>query len=417
MDQLCDSSKFLACILYQNFYQPPLTSAKLYINVSKYLKYLLICYLFIPIFTFNFLIYSEQQFVYLANAFLKGSFSFVQLPSTIADLSFFSGKYFWPLGPLPALILTPFVWLFGLNFQENYIKFPLTIFNFLLVLKICQKLKLQTEKAKIVAIFFIFGSIYTPVATIPYSSYFAHVVATSLILIAIYEFLDKKRWFVIGTTVALAMLTRLNLAVAVLFFILNLFKKPLNYWWAFKLIGPIICGLLLLTAYNYQRFGNIFESGYRYQLIPKESMTRREQGLFSAKHIPTNLYYMLIKTPDPVLVDNSHVLKAPFLKFDPYGMSLFFMSPLLFLIFKAKLNDRLAKISLITVGLMLIPLILYYGIGWRQIGYRYALDFMPFLLIPLVQTVRKVSTKTIVALTMAGIIITWFFIIEMIQGY
>ena len=381
------------------------------------LYFWLTAYLFIVLFVLNFSLIGENHHVYLANSFLKGITSLVEVPQRIWDLSYFQGRYYLPFGPLPTVILMPFVWLFKLNFQESIIKFPITILNFWLVLKICRKLNLQTEKAMLVAVFFIFGSIYTPVAIIPYSSYLAQVFATSMLLLAIYEFLSGKRWLAVGTAVALATLTRLNLALGVLFFILNLVKKPINFIGGVKLILPIIIVLSLLALYNYQRFNTAFESGYRYQLIPEESKARKDQGLISLKHVPANLYYMLIKTPNPVMENNSHVFKFPFLKFDPYGMSIFFLSPVLFLIFRAKLSDRLVKTSLITVSLILITLILYYGIGWRQVGYRYALDFLPFLLIPLVSAIQKVSIKTIAILTIAGIIITWFFTIEMILGY
>ena len=382
--------------------------------MSKYLKFLLICFLFIPIFTFNFLIYSEQQFVYLAHAFLKGSFSLIQLPPIIADLSFFNDKYYWPLGPFPAIMLSPFVFLFNTQFLQGYIQFLLTVLNFWLITKICERLNLQKEKALWLAIFYIFGSAYTPIAIIPFSWYFAHVVATTCILLAIYEFLVYKRWFLIGSLIALATLTRINLLLSLVFFAPSLLGKQINFRNIFGITLPIAFALILIGFYNYQRFGDIFESGYSYQIIPEESKARRDFGLVSAKHIPANLYYMLIKTPDPVLVDNSHVLKPPYLKFDPYGMSLFFMSPILFLLFRAKLADPYVKRSLITIFGLLIPIITYYGIGYIQIGYRYALDFFPFLLLILISSAKITKITYIKILVIAGIIISWGFTLQKI---
>jgi len=34
---------------------------------------------------------------------------------------------------------------------------------------------------------------------------------------------------------------------------------------------------------------------------------------------------------------------------------------------------------LLTVILIALPILFYYGIGFRQFGYRYSLDFLPFL--------------------------------------
>lgn len=180
----------------------------------KFPAYLIIIYLFIPFLVINSLIIGEQQFVYLAYSFINGSFSLIHLPPTITDLSLYQGKFFWPLGPFPAVLLIPFVWIFKTMFLQGFIQFPLNILNFFLVYKISKTLKLRTGKAVLLAIFFIFGSVYTPIAAIPFSWYFAQVIATSLLLFAIYEFLNKKNYLVIGIALALATLTRTTLIVS-----------------------------------------------------------------------------------------------------------------------------------------------------------------------------------------------------------
>ncbi|MBI2012775.1 hypothetical protein HYS90_02485, partial [Candidatus Curtissbacteria bacterium] len=102
----------------------------------------------------------------------------------------------------------PAALLFGTSFAEQIIKFPLSVGNFWLIYKIATTMKLAPGKSLALATFFIFGSIYTPVAAVPYSTYFSHVVATSTLLFALYEFLNKRRWALIGLAVALATLTR-----------------------------------------------------------------------------------------------------------------------------------------------------------------------------------------------------------------
>ena len=376
----------------------------------------LLAYLFIPLLAANLSSGDEQQFSYLALSFLKGSTSYVTLPPTISDLSYFNNHYYLPFGPFPAIIIMPFVLLFKTNFPLGFLLLALNILNFWLVYRISIILKLETKKALFTSIFFIFGSVYTPVTALLYGAYFAQIVATSLLLLALYVFLSKKKWLIIGILLGFAMATRSNLIVASLFFISGLTKGFLNYKNVIKLFLPIIASIVLIACYNYQRFANVFERGYSYQLIPEESALRRQQGLISFRHIPANLYYMLIKTPDPILADESHVLKFPYLRFDPYGMSIFFMSPILFLIFKAKLSDHYVKASLLTTLAITTTIVTYYGIGWRQIGYRYALDFYPFLLIPLVSALKKTNMKLVKIMVLCGVVITWFFIIERFSG-
>jgi len=62
----------------------------------------------------------EQQYSFLANSFLKLKTYFIDntifLPKAeyLSDVTFYEGKYYWPGGPFPAVILMLFVWLFGL---------------------------------------------------------------------------------------------------------------------------------------------------------------------------------------------------------------------------------------------------------------------------------------------------------------
>ena len=377
--------------------------------MSKVLNYWLLVFLLTLLASFNLTAANESHFVYLAYSFIKGSVSLVKLPPNLIDFSYFNGGYFSPLGPLPAIILMPFVLIFKTNFPEQIIKFPLSIINFWLIYKIATKLKLAPSKSFALAVFFIFGSVYTPVAAVSYSTYFSHVVTTSTLFLALHEFVSYRRWILIGTAVALGTLTRTTAFFASIFFIIFLIQKPPRFANLAQFITPIFIALILMISYNYARFGNFFETGYRYQIVLEESAKRREFGLFSVKHISTNLYYMLFKTPDPA----THF---PFLRFNDYGMSVFILSPVLFLILKANFKDKLVKTSMVAILVTLIPLITYHGIGIRQIGYRYALDFAPFLLIILASAFKKADEILIYFLAILGIFITWFFTLEMLFG-
>ena len=69
----------------------------------------------------------------------------------------------------------------------------------------------------------------------------------------------------------------------------------------------------------------------------------------------------------------------PFFQPDGLGMSIFFTSPGLLYAVRAPWRTSrtwwLAGAALI----VLIPTLLYYGGGWLQFGYRYALDSIPFV--------------------------------------
>jgi hypothetical protein len=60
-------------------------------------------------------------------------------------------------------------------------------------------------------------------------------------------------------------------------------------------------------------------------------------------------------------------------------MSLFLTCPYLLRLFWLRYKGWEAWSAMLTVLGIGFPILLYYGIGWRQFGYRYALDFLPWL--------------------------------------
>lgn len=382
--------------------------------MSRLTNKFLLAYLFVPILVLSIFTIGGNHYVYLSYAFLKGSISYVKIPPNLADVTYFHGKYFWTNGPFPSVLLLPFVWIFNTNFHETFFKFPFTLLNFWLVFQIAKSLKLSSIKSVWLAIFYIFGSIYTPVAIMPYSVYLSGIIANSLMLFAIYEFLNKRRWFLISIALAFAILTRFPPSLATIFFAAYLIQKPINIGRFAKFAMPLLAVIIFLGFYNWARFGNVFETGHKYQLIAEEQSERRRAGIFSLKHLSANLYYMFIKTPDPVFENSLQHLKPPYLKYDDYGMSIFILSPVLFLLVKTNLKEKYVKMSLITIFAMLIPIITYYSLGYKQIGYWHALDVFPFLLFPLVSAVKKINQNKLQFLVILGIVITWFFIVEML---
>ena len=167
----------------------------------------LIPFLFIVILALNLQVKSDQHFINLAQSFIQGNLSFTHVNNNVSDYVLFNNKYYWPLGPFPAVLLIPFIICFQ-SFSQSYISFFLTIINFYLIYKIAKHFELDNQKSLLLTVFFVFGSVFTPLLALPASWYFAQVVAATLLIWAIYEFLNKRRYFLIGFALALATATR-----------------------------------------------------------------------------------------------------------------------------------------------------------------------------------------------------------------
>jgi hypothetical protein len=171
-------------------------------------------------------------------------------------------------------------------------------------------------------------------------------------------------------------------------------------------LGLAIPALLLFT-YNYQRFGSPLESGYGLAKLGGDiTKVARSYGLFSIVHVPKNLFMMLLQGPLPWQNENDPVLSFPYIWPSPWGMGLLYTTPALIFLFRglrSRLSQPLTQACLLGFVGVAIPTVLYYGVGWIQFGYRYALDFMPFLIILAALGFRRGMSRWAVALVLIGV--------------
>jgi hypothetical protein len=341
--------------------------------------------------------YEEQQFSYLASSFLKGRLDISSYPIAWNDASIFNGKYFWPLGPFPSVILIPFVYvfsLFNLFFYQKFLQVPLVLAIFFLCYKLARRLKYNQSDSIYLAIAFNFASVFVAIIQNSWSWQFAMVVSVFLIFLGIIEYFGKKRYLIIGLIYGCLFLTRATASLGIAFFFLEILLGKSNIRIKLKnllkLLTPYFISVVILGIYNLARFGSFFEQGYSYQLSEGGALIARGYGLFNLIHLPGNLYYFLLATPTPILKDGvSRVLSFPYLKFDPWGMGIFYTSPYFLYLFFLKYKDRISKMLLFTVLVVALPIFLYYGIGVFQFGYRYSLDFLPYLFLILIKNYRE----------------------------
>lgn len=355
--------------------------------VSYYLLIYFVLFFFFVALAFNITITKEQQFSYLAQSFLQGKLYFLEQPGSWGDAVYYQGHYYWPPAPFSAVLLMPFVSLFGLFgkfFYQGYLQPFLVLSVFFLWYKLAQKFKHSLSDSLYLAFAFCFSSVFLGVAFWPWSWFFTQVVYTLLLVLALYEYVNKKRYWLIGLLVGLIGATRPEGFLVAIFFVLEIvfvvkepFRQKIIYLTKFS-FGPVL-SIALLAGYNFARFGNPFEQGYGAQILPDFIDKSRSYGLFSLVHLPRNLYQLFLGLPLPVYRDISHNLVFPFIKANPWGMSLFLTNTYLLYLLSLKYKDAVSKIILVVVLIILLLILFCYSIGFRQYGYRYALDFLPFL--------------------------------------
>ena len=339
----------------------------------------------------------EQQFVHLARSFLAGELHFLEKPGSWADTVPFEGRHYWPLGPAPALLLVPFVWAadpVGFPFRQGHLQPLLVALALLLCFRIARQTGYSRDDSVCLALGFTYATAFLGVAMWPWGWYFSHVLTGVLVLATICEFTGRRRYWLLGLLCGLTLATRFTASFGIGWIALHLLldrERREARWKALAcLLLPYLTALALLLGYNEARFGNPFEQGYATQLIPPHATKARDYGLFSLVHLPGNLYYFLLAAPVPVLRDGlSRVLTFPWVAGNPWGMSVLVTSPCLLFLLGLRFRDRTSRLLLLTSAAIAAPLLLYYGVGFRQYGYRYSLDFLPFLYYLLLRNYRE----------------------------
>lgn len=361
-----------------------------------------------------------DHYYYQALSWLNGKLDINNAPPELIDVVTYNGQRYLPLGVFPTVLTVPLVIIFGDNYRQAFLLYLVVAVSVWIGWRIVNKLKVVYPSSRIwlTALFFL-STVFFSCAIQPNGAwYVAHIVTVCFLLLAINESLGKRRAVLIGLYVGIAAATRFTALFSFPFFVwLLTIQDPIEPLTPrekirlepFKVIAIryVLFGLgigiplFLYFLNNYLRFGSFLESGYNLAtLAKKDSLSlARAEGLFSLAHLPKNLYYFLLAVPEPYngsLVGNladKPVLVFPFLRPSPWGMSLFITTPAVIYIFKATLRHPLVQACWVGIVVCAIPIITYYGVGWSQFGYRYALDFTPFiwLLIVFVLKEREIS--------------------------
>ena len=324
---------------------------------------------------------TRGDFFYLADAFLHGRV-WLDVRLGYQDVILRDGHIYVPFAPFPAIALMPIVAIFGpviADQWETAINAVLAASCVGLAWWFCARLGVKQITDRIWLILLIGFS--TPIWWVTTRGGVWHtgqLIATILTLACLIELCGSRRAWLIGLLAGAAFLTRAPLAFAIPFYALLLAgdriweprRWPWRAWMGLAL--GVLPSLAFFFWYNAARFGSPLESGYDLALLPAWLEAQREHGLFSTYHIPMNIDYLFLHLP-------TFSLSFPFLTPDGLGMSIFLTSP--GLLYAARAPWRASRTWWLggAALVVLIPTLLYYGGGWLQYGYRYALDSIPFV--------------------------------------
>lgn len=334
----------------------------------------------------------------LAEAFLAGKLHFLaRPPGGWGDTAPFAGYHYWPGGPLPAVLSMPLVW--GGFYHQGVLSFFISLLIFYLCYRLARKCDYGSAEACWFALAFCFATSYIGVAAVAVSSSFAHLVAVALLFLAILEYQDRRRLWLIGGLIGLAMMSRAPAGINVLLFslvtALGVGTITERCGALLKLLTPFAAAVGLLAIYNFARFGSPLESGYSYQVNGFDQP-------YSQWHVPGNNAgpaFSLSYIPDHLRV---FFFGLP--SVNAVGSSVLLLSPYLFHLLSVRRWDQTNRLIGLNVVVVLLAVLAFRSTGFEQVGYRFSLDFLPFVFWLLMRSWVEM-TRRLKALILTSIII------------
>jgi hypothetical protein len=328
-----------------------------------------------------------------------------------------------PFPPLPALVLVPFVAVFGLATDDQAIFTALAALDVAICWWMVGRLGVGALARLATTVFFAFGTVFWYSAQNTTTWYQAHIVAVGLTMLAVGLAVGwdeagvdggrrgltlDPRAFGIGLLVGLATTARLTVILAAPFFALvgpggGLLRRS----WSLGLGAALPVGLLL--AYNVATAGHVFSPAYDhlYRLEARAYVGlgyHRDWAAEDPRYVPQNLGIMLFTGPqilpdrlrdtlgtmdrplctEPGATRGIFDVKCPLALPRDIGMSVLLTSPAYLLAIPAFFVGRRRRIVLAsTIAILLVSVanLMHFSQGWVQFGYRFSNDIVPFALV------------------------------------
>jgi hypothetical protein len=321
-----------------------------------------------------------DYYVRLADAFLHGRLYLLEQPSWLNELIPFEKGYYVVYPPLPAVLMMPVVAIFGTTLNQTLVSVFVGSLSVVLACIVAQDVtgKGMDQGGHIpvwAAVLFGFGTIYWYLTSVGSAWYLAHVLSVFFLFLAIHEAFTKRRPLVIGLLVGASYWCRLPTILTLVFFAALIGFT--DRWDRTKISIPLLklfagasvfVGLNML--YNYVRFGTPFDVGY--WLIPGIlDEPWFSEGQFSLTYISCNLMTLLRALP--VFISEPPYVLPPWT-----GMAIWVTTPAFIYAFNSNRREAVTWACWFAI-LVVAAVIFTRGCSGWGFGYRYAMDFYPFL--------------------------------------
>ncbi|HUI27632.1 MAG TPA: hypothetical protein VL403_16230, partial [Candidatus Kryptonia bacterium] len=328
------------------------------------------------------------------------------------DLAFVDGKFYGVWGPAVPALLLPYVAWRGLAASDMLVSCLVaigTVWLTYLMLRQAQQIgvvPLDTAACTALTLLLGLGTIHFYMCVLGQVWYLSQIVAEFFVTLAVWCLLHAGRglaWLVAaGAGFGAALLSRGSILTLAPFFCVGIFALWLRFdgtrlrgvAWAAAFALPLLLAGVIAMSFNYARFGSVLDSGNNIMTggDPMFQSDYFRYGIFNLHYLPRNLYYYFL---NPTLLRDQ---RTGALTFDPWGNSMFLVTPALLYVFRAGGRDWFTLGLWLGAGSCMTMLLLFQFSGWFNFGTRYLLDLMPLAILLIAIGMRGRLTRASIAL-------------------
>jgi len=319
-------------------------------------------------------------------------------------------------------VMLPFVALHGYQFNDTSFTVFLGALAVVLFHALLRALARAGETGRApaedvaLALLLAFGTLFFYCAIRGEVWFTAEVMGVALTCLYARASLGARRPLLAGVLFSMAVLTRTPLLFSGLFFVLEalcpgpgrlgqLRALPTRWREPARRVGLFALGALplgaLAAAYNVYRFGRAGEFGHAFLFDNRVNQDIDRWGLFDLHYLPRNLEAAFLKLP-------RLSLEPLRLGYDPHGLSLLLTLPLLVLLLVPRTRPRLHWPLWLTVAACALPGLFYQNTGYMQFGFRFSLDYTPYLLLLLAIGGWSLRERRVQVLAALGVLVNFW---------
>jgi len=360
-------------------------------------------------------------FVPLADAFLHGRLYVTEAPSWLSELVPAAVGWYVPYPPMPAVVLLPFVALFGPELPQQVISSLAGAVSVGLLFLAIGRLGVHGRTRFGLIAVFAFGTVLWWGASEGSAWLFAQAVAVLFSAAALLVATHRRAPMLVGLLLGCATISRLPVGLTAPFFLALVVGLPLPFTRgdvrrvlrpALAFAAGLVIPVGLYAVYNLARWGTPIDMGY--VLIPGvlQDPIYADHGILSIFYIPRHLYAIFLRSFD---------FREEFPWFRPswWGLSLFLTTPLYLWLAHAPWRDGRVRWACVGIGLALIPIVTHGNVGITQWGYRFSLDVQVplFAVLTLAFAGRTQRNWRPIAAGVAAILVNLYGIVAIRNGF